>query len=620
MATRKFLYGGVNGYPREADPTDDIALGGLSMSGGIDMNTQKITELAAATAAGDALSYGQSGVSLSGLSITTSALDMNSQQITNVADGTVSHHAVNLAQLEQAVITGGTLKELLVHESQLDNTEGVLAASVLTMAAQPVSGDTIVITDGTTTRTYGCVAGGDAQYAIGGTVALTMANLVAAITADSAAAAWSAAFTTDLDAIDVDGCVVITEDDNDGTASEIYGVWATPASIQYVDYTGETEYNSKTTANLPATAPGTSNFGIRRTQASLSPGELHYVENNDVIYGWDDDANQWNTMSGTTSIPDATAASGGGIKGKITVDSDYGLGVTTGILKIDVAANRGVGFDGSGDLEVKENTSAGIEVTSSGIGIDLSASNPGLSFDGSGDIQVDADTAAGIEMTATGVAIDLAATTPALGFDGSGDLQVTVVATGGVEKAAGGLQVKIDDTPDTLDLDADGLKVVGLPSLFKVNGTAVGVNVTAANLDTLTGGSTTTLHSHAGAGEALRVENSFTAGENVTIGDPVYLDATNDQVAKADAGDDSKYETIGIAKATITSGNPVEVVTLGPAAVLTGATAGARYYLGDTGGLVTTIPVGQKWVVVVGFATNATTLFVMPRVLHKQFA
>ena len=619
MATRKFLYGGVNGYPREADPTDDIELGGLSMSGGIDMNTQKITELAAATASGDAASYGQSGLVLSGLSITTTALDMNSQQITNVADGTVSHHAVNLAQLEQAVITGGTIKELLIHEAQLINAEGVLGASTLTMAAQPVSGDTIVVTNGTVTRTYGAVAGGDIQYAIGATVADTMANLVAVIVADGTAV-WSAEFTTDLDSIDTDGVIVIVEDDNDAAASEIYGVWATPASIQYVDYTGETEYTKKTLVALPAAAPGATNFGIRRTQADLTPGELHYVENNDVIYGWDDDLNQWNQMSGSASLPDATAASGGGIKGKITVDSDYGLNVTTGILKIDVASNRGVGFDGSGDLEVKENTAAGIEITASGLGIDLAAATPALSFDGSGDLQVDVDTTAGIEKTATGIAIDLASSTPGLGFDGSGDLEVTVVATGGIEKAAGGLQIKIDDTPDTLDVDADGLKVVGVPALFKVAGTAVSANVTAPNLDTLTGGGVTTLHSHAGSDESTRIENAFTAGENVTIGDPVYFDATNNQVAKADAGDDTKYETIGVAKATITSGNPVEIISLGPADVLTGATAGARYYLADTGGLTTTIPSGAKWVVVVGFAVDADTLFVMPRVLHKKFA
>ena len=619
MATRKFIYAGPNGYMREQDPTDDVQLGGLAMTGNIAMGTYQITGLTGGDASGEALAYAQSGASLSGLTITDSALNMSSQQITNVADGTVSHHAVNLAQLDQAVINGGRLRELLVHENQLDNTEGVLAASSLTMTSNPVTGDTIVITDGTTTRTYGAGTGGDVQYTIGAGVADTMANLAAAIVGDGSSA-WGAYFTTDLDAIDTDGVVVIIEDANSGAASEIYGTWGTQANCQIVDYTGETEYNKKTTDNLPSSAPGTTNFGIRRIQDDLIAGEMHYIENNDVIYGWDDDANQWNSMSGSSSIPDATAASGGGVKGKITVDSDYGLSVTTGILAIDVAANRGIGFDGSGDLEIKENVNAGLEVTSSGIGIDLSTSNPGLQFDGSGDLQGLADTTAGMEITASGFAIDIGATNPGIGFDGSGDLEVKVVSTGGIEKAATGLQIKIDDTPDTLDVDADGLKVVGVPSLFKVNGTAVSVNVTASNLDELTGGGATTLHSHAGSDEALRIENAFTAAEILATGDPVYFDGTNNQVAKGDADGDTKYQIAGIAKAGVAAAASVEVISLGPAAVLTGATAGTQYYLGDGGGLTTTVPVGQKWVVSIGWAINATTLFVKPQVLNKQFA
>jgi len=360
---------------------------------------------------------------------------------------------------------------------------------------------------------------------------------------------------------------------------------------------------------------------LRRTQSALTPGELHYIEDTDVVWGWDDDANQWNTFTGSGSIPDATSASGGGTKGKVTADEDYGLEIVTGILRIDVAANRGIGFDVSGDLEVKENTNAGIEVTSSGIGIDLAATNPALSFDGSGDLQVDVDTAAGIEKTASGVAIDLGATNPCLGFDGSGDLEVTVVSTGGVEKTASGLQIKIDDTPDTLDVDGDGLKVVGLPSLFKINGTAVGATVTAANLDDLTDGSNAdSLHTHSGAGEAQKIENSFTATEALTLGDPVYIDSAGNAVSKATAASDSEYETIGVATTTVSATDPVDVCSLGPVDVLSGATAGNRYYLAAAGGLSTTVPAAGNWVVVMGWAMDANTLFVMPRVLHKRFA
>ena len=618
MATRKFLYGDAIGYPREQDPADDIALGGLAMSGNVTMGTNQITGLTGGDSSNEALAYGQSGASLGGLSVTDNPLNMNSQQITNVADATLAHHAINKGQLDTAVIVGGSLKELVLHENQLSDTEGALAAVALTMAVNPASGDTITITDGTTTRTYGAGTGGDVQYTIGATVADSMTNLAAAIIGDGSAA-WGAYFSTDLDAIDADGAVVIIEDDNDGTASEIYGTWATPANCQIVDFGGETQYNKKTTTNLPASDPASTNFGFRRTQSALSAGELHYTENNDVMYGWDSDAEQWNDMSGSLSIPDATSASGGGVKGKVTFDRDFGLSVTSGIAKISLATNKGLGMDGSGDLQGLADTAAGMEITSSGFAIDLAA-NKGIGFDGSGDLEGLADTAAGMEITSSGFAIDIGVTNPGVGFDGSGDLEAKVVTAGGIEKAATGLQIKIDDTPDTLDVDGDGLKVVGVPSLFKINGSAVSANVTQVNLDALTGGGSTALHSHAGSGEAQTITNAFTATEGVTLGDPVYIDDQGNAVSKALASNDSKYETVGVAKTTEIATASVDVVSFGPADVLSGATAGNRYYLAAAGGLSTSVAAAGNWVVLMGWAMDANTLFVMPRVMHKRFA
>ena len=190
-----------------------------------------------------------------------------------------------------------------------------------------------------------------------------------------------------------------------------------------------------------------------------------------------------------------------------------------------------------------------------------------------------------------------------------------------IEKAATGLQIKIDDTPDTLDVDSDGLKVVGLPSLFKVNGTAVGATVTAPNFDTLTDGSNAdALHTHAGVSEAQAIENSFTATEGLTLGDPVYIDTNGNAVSKATAASDTEFDIHGVAKTTVTATSLVDVVSLGPADVLSGATAGDRYYLAAAGGLSTSVPAAGNWVVRVGWAMDANTLFVMPRVLHKRFA
>lgn len=197
----------------------------------------------------------------------------------------------------------------------------------------------------------------------------------------------------------------------------------------------------------------------------------------------------------------------------------------------------------------------------------------------------------------------------------SGKLRAAVNGTGGIERTASGLAVKIDDTPDTLDSGSNGLKVVGLPSLFKINGTAVGATVTAPNLDTLTNGSNAdALHVHAStpATEAPKVENTLAVNEAIAVADPIYQTATNDRIGKADTDTDAKAAVLGITRtAQATVGQTAEIVSVGPAAgILSGATAGARYYLATGGGISTSAPGAGKKVVEVGFAMNATDLFV----------
>jgi hypothetical protein len=212
-------------------------------------------------------------------------------------------------------------------------------------------------------------------------------------------------------------------------------------------------------------------------------------------------------------------------------------------------------------------------------------------------------------------------------FSGSGSIPDATSASGGGVKGkvtfdsdkgllvvSGVAEILIDDTPDTLDVDASGLKVVGLPSLFKINDVAVSANVTAANLSELTGGGTTTLHNHATApaSEAPRVENSISTATDATAnGDPVYINGSN-TVGKARADDDAKSRVIGVIR---TGGGAapttVEVVSIGPAAgILSSATPNQPYYLQATGGIGTTLPGGGNRIIQVGKALNTTDLFV----------
>ncbi len=236
----------------------------------------------------------------------------------------------------------------------------------------------------------------------------------------------------------------------------------------------------------------------------------------------------------------------------------------------------------------------------------------GLSNTG-GSIKVEVDTGANAQGAGAGGG------SSGLEFDANtaaGKLRAAVHATGGLERTATGLAVKIDDSPDTLDSGAGGLKVTGVPSLFKINGTATGATVTAANLGTLTDGSNAdALHVHAAvaATEAPKVENTLTADEAIAAGDPVaFSTSTNDRVVKGLANSDAKSRIIGVARtAAASAGNPTEVVTAGPATgTLSGATVGTPYYLQAAGGVGTSLPGAGNRLVQVGIAKNATDLFV----------
>lgn len=190
----------------------------------------------------------------------------------------------------------------------------------------------------------------------------------------------------------------------------------------------------------------------------------------------------------------------------------------------------------------------------------------------------------------------------------AGKLRVRVSATGGINRLADGLGIEIDDTPDTLDVGANGLKVVGVPALFKIAGTAVGANVTAANVDSLVDGNPITgLHVHRDNKVSVPV------GESVAVSDPLVADTTNDRVRKGRADTDARAYVLGIAEtAQSTIGQNTRMVTHGVAAgTIAGATVGDRYYLAATGGLTAanTPPGAGNRVILVGIAKNATDLW-----------
>lgn len=270
----------------------------------------------------------------------------------------------------------------------------------------------------------------------------------------------------------------------------------------------------------------------------------------------------------------------------------------------------GAGLVKSGS-ELSVGKGAGISVLSDKVAVDIAADSAleFSSLDDAGKLRWKPDTNRGLAMDSSGAYVALA-TTPGLRFD-SGLLEVFLNAAGGLEKTASGVGLKINDTPDTLDVDASGLKVTGLPALFKINGVAVSAAVTTANLNELVGGGQTSLHSHAPT-PTDRVEEETTANTSISLGDPVSMSSVNNRVVKGDAASDAAARVIGVAVNTATAGNPVSVVKRGTATgVLIGATPNTPYYLAAGGGLTTSLPAVGNRVIMVGYAKNATDLEVV---------
>ena len=254
---------------------------------------------------------------------------------------------------------------------------------------------------------------------------------------------------------------------------------------------------------------------------------------------------------------------------------------------------------------------AGIAVAADAISVDL-ATDPALEFDvggATGKLRFKPDTSRGLNRDASGAYVALAAT-PGLEF-AAGLLSVLDDPNGGLQIGAAGLAIKIDDTPDTLDVDGDGLKVVGLPSLFKINGTAVGNTVTAPNLDTVTNGSNAdALHTHSIA-EVPKVAETWTASGAITKGDGVYVSGSG-AVSTGDCTDVNKSYIHGVADANIADTASGKIVKTGlVTGVLSGASPGARYFLGASGQPVLAggLPSGAR-TIQLGVARTTTDLAV----------
>jgi hypothetical protein len=303
----------------------------------------------------------------------------------------------------------------------------------------------------------------------------------------------------------------------------------------------------------------------------LVDGEIHYTRLTDVTYAWDDSDNIWQTMSGSGAIPDATSASGGGVKGKVTFDSDKGLVVSSGVAEVDIDE---VTLDFSGGAIEVTGVPSLFEIAGTPVGATVTAANLDTVTDGSNADALHVHTGTGVSLSHS------------------------------------------DLSGVTSDQHHPQLHTIASHS---------DTTATGAELETLTDGSNAdALHSHtaSAATEAPKVENTLTTATDATAnGDPVYING-DETIGKSLANDDAKSRVIGVIRTGAgAAGATPEVVSLGICAgILTGATPGVPYYLQTAGGIGTSLPGGGNRVIQVGWAYSDTDLWVELKDYGKKAA
>lgn len=195
-----------------------------------------------------------------------------------------------------------------------------------------------------------------------------------------------------------------------------------------------------------------------------------------------------------------------------------------------------------------------------------------------------------------------------------------------------GLEQEHDPTTDELNLFN-----------LELGGTPIGANGAGVDGPTVINDDSTNYTNFTPAGDTLREtleaidlaigtintdnckdEDDYENGEAIaiTLGQAVYISA-NDTVMLAKNDDAAKDDPIGlVGVASIAAAATDTIITDGCAAgVISGATAGTKYFLDDVaGGLTTTVPTGGsgKRVVFMGYAKNADDLFLRIEGIGKR--
>jgi hypothetical protein len=224
----------------------------------------------------------------------------------------------------------------------------------------------------------------------------------------------------------------------------------------------------------------------------------------------------------------------------------------------------------------------------------------------------------GLEV-ATGSLVAKAYTAHAITVDANG-IGVNIASNRPIYFNSNALDLRYGST-----LGIDGsyqLKVVGVPAQFEIGGSATSANVTAANVNTLVGGSSTdagSLHSHKVVKETI---TGITSTSGFAAGLAVRWDATN-KIVLADKGSDAGSHVIGIIESFVTDTSAV-IVKGGQADL--GTLAGTLaindpVYLGSSGTNIAYSSLGSgDFAVLLGYVQDVTghLIDLNPRVVGQK--
>lgn len=267
----------------------------------------------------DALKLPLAGGTMSG------NIAMGGNKVTGAADASAAGEYVTYGQLQSVSAVGKLWREAVLTASQLvdGGSGGIYGANVLVLSSNLSTGDTVSLNDGTGAVNY--VA--DTDFAVGGSISATLANLSTAINGGAIAVS---ATTGLLDSIGgaVNDILVLWQD-TIGEPTRIFGNAGAAAVAKILPVAKCYDGFAADLVALPTSDPAATNFGFSRAFASLMSNETHSCRLQDSGYTWNSDANLW-VLSGENSVPLATKS----LAGKVQVGD--GIAVSSGTISAAV--------------------------------------------------------------------------------------------------------------------------------------------------------------------------------------------------------------------------------------------------------------------------------------------